>query len=646
MRLDRTFSISRAADGKAVDENGIVELAISSEAPYERWFGIEILRHDATAVDLTRLAGGKHPLLLNHDSEKQIGVVLSARLDEDRVLRGTAKFSRSELGQEIRLDVEDGIRTLVSVGYQIEEIEEMDSSDPEGKRVLRTLTGAEFEREMRSKHGESFARAGLAAARAADGKPPTFVVTRWMPFEASIVSVPADVTVGVGRSAGAEAAPKAGDQQPSHQTSTKEILIVTTESKKPEELEAERRNEILTLGEAYAKYVTQKDIADALRNGRTADQFKDLILAKMQSAATMGDAPTAVGMTAREVQRYSLGKALVAAVTGDWRAAGFEQECSRAVEKIMGRAPEGFYVPFEAFNRDFNVGTGSEAGNLVATTLRTDLFADYLRNKLVLGKMGIRILPGLTGNVDIPRKSVAATVAMLTEIGSASETNPNIQKATLSPKRMGAYIEVSKQALIQSAIALEGMLRDDLIASAAVLVESQAINGAGTGAEMTGIRNTSSIGTVAAGSNGAVPAWSHFVDLESACANSNAEPDMTAGYVLNTKTRGKLKQTQFATNLPFIWQNSAQPVNGYRVGVTNNVPSNLTKGTSTTVCSAAIFGADWSDGVLGLFGAPDVTVDPYTKSDTGQVKITLNQFADFKVRQPASFAKIEDLLAG
>jgi len=153
------------------------------------------------------------------------------------------------------------------------------------------------------------------------------------------------------------------------------------------------------------------------------------------------------------------------------------------------------------------------------------------------------------------------------------------------------------------------------------------------------------IGTVTGGTNGLAPAWSHIVDLESACANANAEPDSYAGYLINTKTRGKLKQTQFATNLPFIWQNSDQPLNGYRAAVSNNVPSNLTKGTSTTICSAALFGSDWSMVTLGLFGSPDVTVDPYTKADTGQVKITLNQFADMQHRQPATTSLIPDLLS-
>ena len=73
-------------------------------------------------------------------------------------------------------------------------------------------------------------------------------------------------------------------------------------------------------------------------------------------------------------------------------------------------------------------------------------------------------------------------------------------------------------------------------------------------------------------------------------------------------------------------------------------PGRIGDSSLRAVCSAAIFGSDWSMATLGLFGAPDVTVDPYSKADTGQVKITLNQFADFGVRQPACFAKIEDLL--
>ena len=644
-RFDRTLKLDRTAGG----DSGVIDLAISSEAPYERWFGIEILSHDASAVDLSRLADNSHPLLLNHCTDDQIGVLMDPVIGADKVLRCTAKFSKAADAQEILQDVQDGIRSLVSVGYFIDEIEEVepppdaaDIGDLTKWKPVRHFTGEEFEREMRTQHGESYMRAGPEASRAASDTPPTFLVTRWTPFEASIVPIPADVTVGVGRSAGTEPAPQAPQQD------TAPLIIVekrTMENtKSPAELEIERRDALAFFGEKYAKYLKPNDTADAIRNGMGVEQFRDLVMDRMQTRHTDAS-DVQIGMSAKEAKRYSFGRALVASITGDWREAGLERECSEAVSKIMGRAPEGFYVPPDIFRRDFNVGTGTEAGNLVATGLRADLFTDALRANMVMGKLGVTYLAGLTGNVDLPRKATAGTLGMLTEIGSASETNPLTTKATLSPKRISAFTEVSKQALIQSAIALENMIRDDLVVGAAVLLENQCINGAGTAAEIKGLRNVTGIGTVTGGTNGLAPAWSHFVDLESACANANAEPDRVSGYLTNTKVRGKLKQTQFATNLPFIWQNGDMPVNGYRAAVTNNVPSNLTKGTSTTVCSATLFGSDWSMATIGLFGAPDITVDPYSLAATGQVQITLNQFADFGIRQPACFAKIEDLLS-
>ena len=647
MQFQRTLHIEKRAA-----KEGEIELAISSEAPYERWFGIEVLRHTADSVDLTRLGDGRHPLLLNHDTEKQIGVITSVRIDADAVLRGTARFSRSQLGQEIQQDVEDGIRSLVSVGYMIEEIEEVERAADGTLATKRRMSGDEFEREMRAQHGDGFFRSGLAAARAKGQEPPVFVVTRWCPFEGSIVPVPADTNVGVGRSAGVEPAsqtPAAPAAKAAAPAAPSPILIVEnrkmdTPVKSPADIELERVLGIIALGEQYAKYLKPNDAADAVRGSTTLDAFKEHIMARMQSAhSDIGAA--AIGLTKKEAQRYSLGRMLQAKLTGNDKLAGFEFECSRAVAQMVGAEPEGFFVPPDIFRRDFNVGTAAEAGNLVATDFRGDMFTDALRANMVMGQLGVTYLFGLRDNTDLPRKATPSTLGMLTEIGSAAETAPVTAKATLSPKRIGGYVEVSKQALIQSGIPLEGMIRDDLLMSAAVLLENQGINGAGTGAEIRGLRNVVGVSTVTESTNGAAPTWSSIVDLETACANANAEPDARAGYLINTKTRGKLKQTQMGTNLPFVWQSGAQPLNSYRAAVTNNVPSNLTKGTSTTVASAALFGSDWSNVVIGTFGAPDVVIDPFTLAKTGQVAITLNMFADLAHRQPATTAKREDLLS-
>jgi HK97 family phage major capsid protein len=609
-RLFRHAQFDRAAVN---EDQRTVSLAFSSETPYERFFGTEVLDHASKSVRLGRLTDGG-AVLLDHDLTRHVGVVEEVSIGRDRVGRAVVRFGRSSAAEEAFRDVVDGIRRHVSVGYLVHRMEE-------------------------------------------DRDTETFRVTDWEPIELSLVAVPADPTVGIGRAAEdtevsttivrhvADEDPPAPVAEDPPVATIRGVRTMTTEpkTKEPADIERDRVSEIVTLGEQYARWVTQKEIGAAIRSGHSPEIFKNVILANMETRHTDTSA-LHIGMERREVQRYSFARALHAAVTQDWSKAGLERSASEAVAKMVGGAPEGFFVPLDIFRRDFNVGTGSESGNLVATDLRGDLYVDSLRNAMVMAGLGIRILPGLTGNIDMPRKSAISTIGTLAEIGSAAETNPQTAKVTLSPKRLGAFVEVSKQAIIQSSLALEGMIRDDLLTGAAVIAENLAINGVGSSNQPLGLRNTASIGTVAAGANGATVAWSHLVGLESACANANAEPDRLAGYLLNTRTRGAAKQVQRGTNLPFIWENGAFPVNGYRAAVSNNVPSNLTKGTNTTVCSAGLFASDWSMAVLGFFGAPDIVVDPYTKADTGQVKITLNQFFDFGVRQPGAFAKIEDLL--
>lgn len=626
----RTVQFDRAsvnADARTV------EMAFSSEIPYERWWGIEVLDHSASSVDLSRLNDGRHPLLVNHDPEKQPGVIEKAWLGEDRKGRSLARFGRSAYANEVFIDVQDEIRTLVSVGYRIDEIIEESKQKDGTISEVRKLSGDEFRALILS---DEFARSVEDRVRSNED-PPVFRVTRWTPYENSLVAIPADADVGVGR--GLDLPPEPEPQQPQP-----EIRIMSDPKiKEPAELERERTSALLDLGQQYAKYIEDKDVADAIRNGRSVDQFRDVIMSKMQAHHT-DTSQLRIGMEKKEIQRYSIARAVAAAITGDWKHAGLERSASEAVGKMLGKSPEGFFVPYDAFQRDFNVGTGSEAGNLVPTDLRTDLFVDVLRNNLVIAGLGLRILPGLTSNIDIPKKTVASAIGMVTEIQALTETNPNTGKVSLTPKRMGGYVEYSKQALIQSAMAIEPMLRDDLLTGLALNIQDQVINGSGAGANMRGIRNTSGIGSVVGGTNGAALAWTHIVGLESACANANAEPDQVSGYLINTKARGTTKTTQKATNLPFIWDNGMQPLNGYKAAVSNTVPSNLTKGTSTTVCSSVIFGADWSMAVLGLFGAPDITVDPYSLATTGQVRITLNHFADHGVRIAAAFASMEDAL--
>ena len=152
----------RQASVGAVDVGArTVELAFSSEEPAQRWWGFEILSHDPSAVMLERI-GDSAPLLLDHDWGGQIGVIERVSIDADRRGRATVRFSKSARAEEVLQDIADGIRKHVSVGYRVHDAEQ---------------TGVR------------------------DGDP-VWTVTRWEPMEISIVAVPADHTVGVGRSAG------------------------------------------------------------------------------------------------------------------------------------------------------------------------------------------------------------------------------------------------------------------------------------------------------------------------------------------------------------------------------------------------------------------------------------------------------------
>lgn len=173
--LARSYEIAferiARADGSPDPER--FRVAISSEAPVRQYFGWEILDHGKASVDLTRAKRGLalrvvEDLDRGHYAGVQVGLIEEIELDENaRELKGVARFGRSGKAQEVKQDVQDGIRRFLSVSYRISKMV-LESDDKE--------------------------------------KGPTYRATRWQPQEVAIVAVPADITVGFGRSAGPDAA--------------------------------------------------------------------------------------------------------------------------------------------------------------------------------------------------------------------------------------------------------------------------------------------------------------------------------------------------------------------------------------------------------------------------------------------------------
>ncbi|GEB79789.1 hypothetical protein DDE01_12040 [Desulfovibrio desulfuricans] len=604
------------------EESRTVELAFSSEEPYERWWGTEILDHGPKSIRLGRMKQGA-ALLCDHNTRDQIGVVESVTIGADRVGRAVVRFGKSARAEEVYQDVKDGIRRWVSVGYQIHKMLQ-EESDPDN---------------------------------------PTYRVTDWEPFEVSIVAVPADPTVGVGRNTETNALPVEVEQRentmPTDMTAAAPAAPAApvVDQRAIEEVRnAARDAELARVRDIYslAGQHNAADIAErAVKEGMSlADFQRELLETKYgKKAQPLPDNAAAVGLTEKEARQYSLFKAIRAHVDKDWSDAGLERECSRAVAQKLGRSAQGFFVPYEALavKRDYlSVGLTNHTGEkLVATDLLSGSFIELLRNRMVMSRMGATVLPGLVGNVAIPKQTGGATAAWVAEDSSASETIPTIGQVTLSPKTVSARSQITRQLLQQSSIDVENMVRNDLATALAIAIDRAAIHGTGADNQPRGILSTTGIGSVVGGENGAAPTWSHIVALETEVAVDNADLGSLA-YLTNSKVRGKLKQTfrnSTASDVP-LWADGAEGMgmlNGYRAAVTNQVASNLTKGTATSQCSAIIFG-NFADFLIGMWGALDLLPDPYSGSDTGRLKLVAFQDCDMAVRHAESFAAMQDAL--
>lgn len=358
-----------------------------------------------------------------------------------------------------------------------------------------------------------------------------------------------------------------------------------------------------------------------------------------------------IGMSQNERQRYSLVRAIRAAAAagrGDhqaWEAAGLELEASRAVAQQLGREPRGFFVPFEVQNerRDLSVGTPTAGGNLVSTDLLSQSFIELLRNRMLVRQAGATMLSGLVGDIAIPRQSGGATAYWVGEGGAPTESQQTVDQVALAPDTVGAFTDYTRKLLLQSSIDVENFVRADLAAILGIAIDYAGLHGSGSSNQPQGVANVSGIGSVVGGTNGAAPDWADIVNLETEVAIDNADVGRLS-YMTNARVRGKLKQTEKASSTGmFIWNDNSTPLNGYNAWVTNQVRSDLDKGSSTGVCSAIFFG-NWADLILAFWSGLDVLVDPYTGGTAGTVRVIALQDVDIAVRHPQSFAAMLDAL--
>lgn len=654
-----------------------LELTFSSEEPVDRWFGSEVLSHEKSAADLSRLNDGA-PLLFNHDMDDVVGVVERAWIGDDARGHAVVRFARTARGDELFGMVQDGVLRNVSfmyrVGkYRIDSEDEDPYYDPDA----------------------------------------TYTATEWMAYEISIVSVPADQTVGVGRSARADGDPQARSvaveinstraaaqaqpgaasrtaNQPDEETmkvkfrrtpvaEAAEVVTstggaaTTTPAADPVKVERERVDAIVALGRKFqldmevVNGMIQRGLDIAAARGEVLDEIQKRTQAPV---ADFGE-NYSPDLTAKEKRQYSFLRFMQALVSKDWSKAGFELDVSRSIGKKMGKEG-GFFMPNDLpfapdekharawqmlshqglvqLRAPYLVGTAAQGGNLVQTQLLYENFIEVLRNQLVTAILGARYLTGLVGNIDIPRQNSQTATSWVGESGGMTEAEGTFDKVSLRPKTITALSKMSRLMMLQSTPAIEMLARQDLMAVIALAIDLAAISGSGSANQPTGIVNSSGVNSVVGGTNGANLTFDHLIQLKYATRFANA-PQGAAAFAMNSKSVGYLSTLKSTTG-QYLWDpqggltaGSPDRVKGSPYAESQQLRSTLTKGTSSGICSELVYG-NWQELFLGMWGVTELMLNPYDSTGfaNGDVLIRAMQTCDVGVRHGASFSVMSDAL--
>ena len=619
--LHRSFTVERSG----IDaEKRTVELSFASELPVERWFGYEVLSCAPDAVDMNRLNSGG-ALLMQHNPDDQVGVVERASVVGGKC-RATVRFSKSARAQEIFQDVCDGIRSLVSVGYAVKNMVLSEQDEEDGD---------------------------------------TYLVNSWEPYEISLVSIPADSSVGVGRRK-----PNAGEAANNLNPSTHMAENTVTAAAAPAAVtvteravvaahDSTRMVEIMAIG-AHFK-VPQERINKALVENEPLEAFRTFVVSEHLKAEPVVANPN-LGMSRQEKKRYSITRA-INRIANRQEVDGIEGEASEACAKLFRRATpaSGFIVPQdvaggndrEMIEAMFRVNPALELshyGQKLLRTLATNVFAsggamvgtellggsmiELLRNRTLLNQLGVGTLSGLVGNIAIPRQSGAAMAYWLAEGDSITASTQTVAQVGATPRMLGARTGYQKQFLAQSSIDGEAFVRDDLMRVLAIAKDLAGIAGKG-GAEPVGILNgPTGVSTI---TYSTATTWAKILENESTVFTANADNLGAISFLTNITVRNKWKSIPriAASTMPLFLVDDKNQANGYDVNVTNQIA------TTGTLANRTIFGV-WNQAMFCDWAGMDVVVDPYTQAANNQVIVTISMLTDFIVRHWPAFNRSTD----
>lgn len=623
------------------DETGaqLYPVTMSSEYPVKRWSWdgpyYEILSHEPEDVDLSRAVEGL-PAFKNHNDNVQVGSVAGIKLDTAaRRTRGLLGFSSIRVAKDQKALVDEGHLRTTSVGYFILGME-LVSTDEDGV--------------------------------------PTYRV-KWQPAELSLAPIPADPTVGVGRSdeeamlairnVAADSlveftvADHVRDDRPAVQggegdmgkTVTREGGVVlgtgpsAPEAPAPREATRDFSKEAAEIVEICTSHGRGDEAAEHIRARRSPDQVARLVLDSMRTKGpAQPPAESLAGLPERDRRRYSYQRA-VRILLKEENFDGLERELHDELSKHGNGAKNGGVCvpwrirrpedPVEFAIRTLGTGEATGGATLVDTT-KGDLI-DLLRSKTRVLEFGARFYPGLQGVVEFPKKTGAPTVYWMGENPAASVTQsePTYKYVTMSPKTLIGQIQYPRQLMVQSSIDVEADLTNELGLGHAKAFDLAALFGLGSAKQPVGIWYAAD---VQAHPVGGVPDIADTGTMTGLVADADADYGALR-WMTTPLMASLLRRTPVVSGYPkFLWEGPIKDgeVDGYGAGATTQVSKTLGAGSDE---HGLIFG-NWNELMLGVWGNDlELIVDEKSRAGYGQILITSFSMADVGLRHPEAFVK-------
>lgn len=605
----------------------------------------EVLRHSEGAVDLTRFRSGAN-ILLDHSPDRVVGVIESAGITDERQLGVDMRFSRNQSGQETKLDVDDGIRQNVSIGYRVASYELRDD-----------ITN--------------------------DNGYPTYEATDWTPAEVSFVGVPADASVGPGRELRSivkrdlglfkmedekfdilysevidllasksdktdeqvviveEVLTKADSDEAAIDTSDQEIRMSENQNTPAEVTVTDKNAERNAIAEIYRmanQYGVDIEKAnEAVQRGNTPEQFAIEVLRMKEERADKIDVSD-LEMNDKEVRSYDFGRGLRAVLRGETT---LETEVSDEIASRRGTSTRGLFMPTHI--RALNANLGSTTGDGAEIVFeQAGSFIDLLRAKTVLDQMGTEFLSGLTRKTAFPRQTAGVAGTWIDEDPASGVTaaTMSLDQLQIEPKTLAAQSPYSRQLVLLGEFDIGQLVRNDFVRKFAVAVEAAAIEGASNGP--TGIISGSGVSDLSVAGSGSLVTGEILAAMETQLANNNADVG-DLHYLTTPGVRGYSRVTPISGSGGIaqpLWSLDNQ-VLGYNSFVSSLVPNDSPRDGGTDA-HTIIFG-NFADLMIAEFGAVEFIFDEITSAGSALINLTALGYFDVGLRHPASFVIRNDI---